>query len=350
MLKNTFIVIIAAGLLTSLNACKDTPKETAKAISARENNDFYDDEAFVELGEPIIKITGEIQTESTAGMGNLKLRQIITKETLLNKEENEFIGAYQYRGYSLFDLLKDAIPQKQNNDFNQVVDLYVVISNEKGERAIFSWGEIFYPVDRHKIIIATEVAPILPSKVDTSWSMPQTWKLVAGKDLITERNISNPTKIEVASVPDSYREHLKKAPFYSQSMLICTRNDTSIYIKLPETLKQREHSFVFYGRGRGIHGLTNFEGFLLKDLLQHHINSNQKLVREGLIVLSSVDGYRCAYSVSEVMNRNDQSDAILIEEGEKDGGHYRLLMPADFFSDRAIQAISKIEIHDVQYE
>lgn len=348
MLKKTFIFIIVAGLLFNLCACKDVAKDTGEAISPKENNDFYDDESFVSLGEPTIKIAGEVQKEDMADLSKFKLHKIITKETLLDKNGNTFIGAYQYRGYSLADLLKDAIPEKQNNDFNQVVDLYVLISNEKGEQAVFSWGEIFYPVDRNKIIIATEVAPILPSKIDTSWSMPQTWKLVAGKDLITERNISNPTKIEVVSIPDNYREHLKEPPFYSKSILMCTKTDTSIYLKLSERLNKRVYPVVFYGRGKGIHGVTNFEGFLLKDLLQHHIHLDQKLLREGLIILSSIDGYRCAYSMSEIINRNDQSEAILIEEGERNGGHYRLLMPSDFFSDRAIQAISKIEIDYVQ--
>ncbi len=346
MIDKKFFIPIAVVLLLSFSACQNA-KENTKNLSPGENNDFYDDETFVKLGEPTIKITGEIKAEYTACLEKLTMRQIITKETLLNKDGNRFIGAYQYRGCSLADLLKDAVPKKENNDFNQVVDLYVIVSNDSGENAVFSWGEIFYPVDRHKILIATEVAPILPSKVDASWAIPQTWKLVAGKDLITERNISRPSKIEVVSVPDNYREHLKEPPFYSKSVIMCTKNDTSIYLKFPKTLKQREYPVVFYGRGRGIHGVTNFKGFQLKDLLQDHTNNDQKLIREGILVLSSVDGYRCAYSMSEIINRNDQSDAILIEEGKKDGGHYRLLMPGDFFSDRAIQAISKIEIQNV---
>jgi hypothetical protein len=56
-----------------------------------------------------------------------------------------------------------------------------------------------------------------------------------------------------------------------------------------------------------------------------------------------VDGYRCVYTYSEIFNRNDQAEVLLIEDKEnQDGGVFRLFPAADFFSDRAVKAVSEI--------
>ena len=45
------------------------------------------------------------------------------------------------------------------------------------------------------------------------------------------------------------------------------------------------------------------------------------------------------------MNRNDQEEVLLIQYGEgSDGGKFRLFPAGDFFSDRAIKAISEISL------
>jgi hypothetical protein len=54
------------------------------------------------------------------------------------------------------------------------------------------------------------------------------------------------------------------------------------------------------------------------------------------------DGYRAAYTVSEIFNRNDFQEILLYESGEKDGGRFALFAAPDFFSDRAVKAIKAI--------
>ena len=70
----------------------------------------------------------------------LPIRSVIVKETSLNPDgTNNFVGAYRYDGYSLFDILNTVKLQKKNaEEFPPIIDLYVEISNDKGEKVILS--------------------------------------------------------------------------------------------------------------------------------------------------------------------------------------------------------------------
>jgi hypothetical protein len=108
-------------------------------------------------------------------------------------------------------------------------------------------------------------------------------------------------------------------------------------------LRRQEYESVFYGRGRGIHSTTPFDGVLLKDVISTGIEMNSIKLQQGYFIIAAADGYRCVYSFSEVFNRNDQSEFLLIEDHENmDGGAFRIFPSADFFSDRAIKAVSEI--------
>ncbi|MDZ7743876.1 MAG: hypothetical protein U5Q03_19620 [Bacteroidota bacterium] len=83
------------------------------------------------------------------------------------------------------------------------------MENTEGEKVILSWGELYYPIHHHEIMIATQVRRIVPSKTKDLWPMPQETKLVVASDLITERNISNPVKIRILSADKKFE--VKKA-------------------------------------------------------------------------------------------------------------------------------------------
>ncbi len=64
-----------------------------------------------------------------------------------------------------------------------------------------------------------------------------------------------------------------------------------------------------------------------------------------MLCLAAKDGYRCAVSYSELCNRNDQQEFLLIKTATgEDGGLYRVFAAADFFSDRAIKSLSEIHM------
>ena len=83
------------------------------------------------------------------------------------------------------------LKKKNEADFQPIIDLYVEVTNDRGESVVFSWGEIYYPVNRHRLLIATSVARIVPSKAKDLWPLPTETKIIAGNDLVTVRNRNN---------------------------------------------------------------------------------------------------------------------------------------------------------------
>ncbi len=316
-----------------------------------QTNDFYDDAETVKLKAPSIEILGEIANPGKFNTKTLPLHSVIVKETLLNDGKDKFVGAYRYDGYSLYDILNQSILKKKNEaDFPPIIDLYVEIENDKGDKVVLSWGEIYYPIHRHEIIIATQVARIVPSKTKDLWILPSDSRLVVASDLLTLRNISNPVKITVKSYSGTYAINKGMSPMFSKSFSVSDVSRKLAEIEtLPADLLNLTYPTVFYGRGRGIHGTTPFTGVLLKDLLAKYIKMDEKNLKTGLYIIAGKDGYHAAYSFSEVMNRNDQNEFLVVPlKVDEDGGAFQVFPAADFFSDRAIKAVESIKIVNIE--
>lgn len=310
-------------------------------------NNFYDNTPTYSLPLKDITVEGEIENPGKADLSALTLHSVIVKETLLDSIGNDkFTGAFRYDGYSLFDILDKRIIKKANSqEFNSIIDLYVEIENDKGEKVLFSWGEIFYPNNLHKIILAGSVSRIVPSKTKDLWVLPATGKIVAANDLITERNISNPVKITILSFPKSFKTIKGLSLMYSGSISIFNgANKSGEIVTAPSADKDVTYNTIFYGRGRGIHSTSPFTGETIKDLLLKYYPLTKKNLKTGMLCFAGQDGYRCAVSYSELFNRNDQQEFLLITtKKDEDGGMFRMFPAADFFSDRAIKSLSEID-------
>ncbi len=309
------------------------------------SNDFYDDtQTWSLFGPTTIEVSGEIENPGTVNLCDFQKHSVIVKEAKLLDKGNHFIGAYRYDGISLYDILDRFVLDKKNNDhFGPIIDLYVEVENSEGEKVILSWGEIYYPVNRHQIIIATDVARIVPSKTKELWPLPEKTKLVVGPDLITERNISNPMKIRILSSEMKFRVQKGMSPMYAPEITIFDQSKKIQKIeKLPKKLNRFTYETIFYGRGRGIHSTTPFQGVLLNEILADNFALSPESIKKGYFVISSEDGYRAVFTFSEVMNRNDRSELLLVDEGNVDGGMFRLFPSFDFFSDRAIKSTKEI--------
>lgn len=321
--------------------------QTSDSKARAENNDFYDDEKTHQLiTQKTISIGGEVEKPAKIDLTSLPLRSVIVKEAVLKKNGNKFIGAYRYDGYSLYDILKNcSIKKKNRKEFGSCIDLYVTVENENGRKVVFSWGEIYYPVNRHEIIIATQVMRIVPSKTKELWPLPKNAKVVVASDLITERNISSPTKIAVHSFPRSYNGKKGLKPLIADTLkfLIEDEKEISHYTTLDDSLSAIEYKTVFYGRGRGIHGISSFKGVPIKEVITPEIRVTAQNVQKMLLCFAAPDGYRCTFSYSELVNRNDQSEVLLMElEKGEEGGRFKIFPAGDFFSDRAIKAVNEI--------
>ncbi|MBE9468807.1 MAG: hypothetical protein IMY72_10895 [Bacteroidetes bacterium] len=357
-MKKILFLAIAIGFITVSctnnskidNAQKET---TLKVDTTDATNNFYDNEITHELNGNDVEVLGEVANPGKVYFSKLPQRSVIIKEAKL-KDNNEiaFVGAYRYDGYSIYDILNERILKKANQEeFPPIIDLYVEISNDKGESVLLSWAEIYYPIYRHNIIIATKVMHIVPSKSKDLWPLPTETKLIVGTDLITERNISNPTKIIVKSLDDKFKIKRDIKPLYSKDLKIY--NDKELIktlTQIPKNLKEENFSTIFYGRGRGIHSTSDFIGAKLKDLLITDFEFNKKNIQNGMFVLASKDGYRSAFTYSEVMNRNDQSEILLIDKNNyENAGRFSIFPSCDFFSDRAMKALNEIHFRTIKH-
>ena len=84
---------------------------------------------------------------------------------------------------------------------------------------------------------------------------------------------------------------------------------------------------------------------MLKDLLMKYYPITKENLKSGIICIAAKDGYRSVVSYSELFNRNDQQEFLLIKtKTDEDGGLFRIFAACDFFSDRAIKAVSEIRL------
>ena len=348
-----FILII----ILNLTSCKNNFEYHSKDITINikqqvdtsdMTNNFYDNVETYTLPVKELVIEGEIANPGKVDFTALPVHSVIVKEALLDSAGGDrFIGAYKYDGYSLFDILDKRVLKKANiNEFKPIIDLYIEIENEKGDKVVFSWGEIYYPCNLHKILIASSVSRIVPSKTKELWPLPVESRIVAGSDLVTERNISSPVKITVKSYPHSFKVIQGLSPMYSSRIDLFTLSQKIGRIeKIPENLDNVTFNTVFYGRGKGIHSTTPFKGVLLKELLLKDFSLNRENLKSGIICIAGKDGYRSVISYSELFNRNDQQEFLIIKTNPmEDGGLFRIFAASDFFSDRAIKSVSEIRL------
>jgi hypothetical protein len=343
-------------VLLCLTTCnqKTTNTETSENSPAQfidstdMTNNFYDNTETYKLPVKELTVVGEISNPGKVDFSKLHKHSVIVKETLLDSAgKDKFVGAYRYDGYSLFDILEKSILQKANADeFNPIIDMYVEIENEKGEKVVFSWGEIYYPNNLHRILIADGVSRIVPSRTKDLCELPAESKIVAANDLVTERNISSPVKITVKSFPKSFKVIKGLSPMFSKQVKLFSHgNQNGSIADYPPDPEMATYNTIFYGRGRGIHSTEPFTGLMLKDILARTYPVSRENLQKGIICIAAEDGYRCALTYSELFNRNDQQEFLLVKtvRGE-DGGLFRIFPACDFFSDRAIKSVSEIHL------
>ncbi|MGE0077295.1 MAG: hypothetical protein AB7S48_05470 [Bacteroidales bacterium] len=347
-MKKIIYVLIA---ITSVYACQRNAENQQPILSnnvdsLEQTNNFYDNEPTQQLPMVSLSIDGEIANPCSVDFSKLPLHSVIVKEALLNTDgTNKFIGAYRYDGYSLFDILNSIKLQKKNADaFPPIIDLYVEVSNDAGDKVVFSWGELYYPNNLHRIIIANSVMRIVPSKTKDLWPLPTASKLVVGNDLLTERNISNPSRITVRSLDATYKINKDLNPLFSSNAKLVDIAGKESALEIPKSLVPITFNTIFYGRGRGIHSTTPFTGYYLKDVLLPKYSFSKENIQRGIFTIAGLDGYRMAVTYSELFNRNDQQEFLLIDDPKNmEGGRFKIFPACDFFSDRAMKALCEVK-------
>lgn len=325
------------------------------AVFGQQTNDFFDNTPSRRLpGALKVEVTGEVANPGVIDLERLPLRSVIVREARREKGEVVFVGAYRYEGYSLLDILNDRVVAKKNGaGFPPPTDLLVAVENPVGEKVVLSWGEIYYPAAQHRVLIAAGAAPIVPGETKENWPLPGAVKLVCANDLLAERAILNPTKVTVFTAPLAITGKKGLSPLTVPDFKVIVRNSDGGSLPAapkgaePAWSRGEKRSFpsVFYGRGKGYHGFQQFSGIPLREALTGFVALDPARMRRGYVVAASIDGYRIAMSFGELFGRNDQAEFLLVDRGVgADGGRFSIFPAADFFSDRALKAVSDIYI------
>lgn len=308
----------------------------------QDRNSFFENPESKTYTVKSILVEGEVQNPGLVDLNSLPMRSSAFKELSSENGNQAFKGAFFVTGYSLYDILNGKKFKKASeNKFSPPVDLYVIVENEKGEKAVFSWGEIYYR-NSFDILISKSISAINPARAKTKWTLPEEPRLMCGGDLLNVRFISNPTKITVKSFHGGVPTE-KPQDIYSPEIKILTGSGETTIGEIGAAAEKRTLSNVSYGHGMGYKSVLNLTGFRLKDLIESKIKPGD--VRDTIAVASAKDGYRVVLSASEILNRNDNQDFLLVDrKGSLEDGRYLLFEPGDFFADRDVRSVEKIEL------
>jgi hypothetical protein len=322
------------------------------AINAQDldqnTNSNFDDSLVKTYSPKSILIQGEVQAPGSVDLSGLPLRSVPIKELALENGKQVFKGAYFVSGYSLYDILNNSkIKKAPENTFKPPVDMYVIVENDKGEKAVFSWGEIYYR-NSFDILVAKSVQAINPARAKITFPLPDEPRLVCGGDLLNVRFINSPTKITVKSYYESSAGE-KPKDVYSPEIQIVTKTGSLNIRDLGPSVEKRNYQSVLFGHGMGFKEVFNGTGYLFKDIISAHAKMAPERLKSAFVVVSAKDGYRVVFSASEIMNRNDNHDYLLNDlKDSPNGGRYTLEVTPDYFADRDVKSVEKITLREIE--
>jgi hypothetical protein len=95
----------------------------------------------------------------------------------------------------------------------------------------------------------------------------------------------------------------------------------------------------------GYKELREFKGQMLSRVLAPWFPSDDyPSIRSGILSIAGVDGYRAAFSIAELINRNDHREPLLVKEGNS----FTIYAAGDAFADRCIKGLSEIRLVNKQ--
>lgn len=314
-----------------------------------------------ELFAATISITGAVKQPL-----NLSIEDICRFKTVriqLNEilKDGSYRGAWFYNGVPLRALLETAFIEKEESAFKKAIDLAILVKNSKGEEVALSWGEIFYK-NSYDVIIATSASPIKPHHGCDSCHKPEVYnrymkefdrkigfpKLVVASDGYADRSIENVVSIEVIN-PAPRMPADRSAELYTSSLIVTGDVKNELKLKDLSGFPHKDIRVIHMGDGKGYHGIDDFSGVLINDILN---KAGVSPDLSKIFYISAPDGYRTIFSYGEIfLNRVEDNTIVAdLKNGkriEKEGKFF--FVPSDdLMSDRDIKAVEKIEVIDLK--
>jgi precorrin-4 methylase len=306
---------------------------------------------------PTISITGSVRQPLNLSMEDLQKLETVTVRLNEVTRDREYNGAFYYRGIPLKTLLELAFIQKEETDFGKPIDLAILVRNKDGKQTVLSWGEVFFG-NPGEVVLAFSGTPIMPHGECKRCHTPEVYqprlnvlsrkigfpKLVVANDFYTDRSLEDVTNIEVFDL------HLKMpvkkiSDLFSPGFSVTGGVKQTLNVSDLSSHPRVEAPAKMIGDGIGYHGLESYGGVLLSELLK---KAGVVPDLNQVIIISAPDGYRTLLSFGEVF-LSSRGKSIMVadrvaNQPVKKGGNFKLILPDDLPADRAVKAISKIEV------
>jgi precorrin-4 methylase len=306
---------------------------------------------------PTVSITGVVRQPLNLTMEDLARFEPVRVRLNEITGDKIYHGAFNYSGVPLKTLLEVADIQKEETDFSKRIDLAVVVRNREGKETVLSWGEVFYR-NPAETIIAFFATPIMPMRKCQDCHAPevyQKWleplrrqielpKLVIANDFYTDRSLEGIVNIEVRDLHP--RMTSKKLPdLFSPQFSITGAVGQTLNIADMSSYTRREITDKQIGDGRGYHGLRNFQGVSLLELIQ---KAGVGVDLNTVLLVSAPDGYRSLVSLGELLLNQSGGNIVIADQVDgvplQKNGKFSLIIPDDLSADRMVKAVDKIEV------
>jgi len=312
---------------------------------------------------PALTIGGAVRQPLNLGNDDLARFDSVTVRLNDLTRDKHFKGVFMFRGVPLRNLLELAAVAKDGPGFGKSTDLAIVVRNREGKRTVLSWGEVFYK-NPSNVVIAYAATPVTPHHQDSCVKCHPTSlyqpvldvlkreisypKLILSNDFYADRCLEDIVSIEVIDIK---AHSAKKKPEASStgSFTITDITAKSIQVSSLSGLSSIPVTFKEFGDGRGFHGVRHYSGAPLRDMLQK-VDGLKELDR--VLLLTSKDGYRAAFSFGEVFLDPLGERLVVAEEKGSSPGEktFTLVPPDDLAADRMLKTIDTIEILSLKEE
>lgn len=306
---------------------------------------------------PTLSITGAVRQPLNLSLEDLQKMETVSVRLNEVTRDQQYSGAFNFRGIPLKTLLELAFVQKEESGFSKETDLAIVVRNKDGKQTVLSWGEVFFsnPSDCVLAFSSTPVMPLADCRTCHGTEVYKKWldvlsrtvgypKLVVVNDFYTDRSLEDVTNIEVVDL-HLKMAYKKKRDLFSPGFTVTGNVKRPLNISNFSSYPQIVAPSKMIGDGKGFHGLEFYGGVLLSDFLKK-AGITQDL--NQAIVISAPDGYRTLLSFGEVF-LSSKGKSIMIadkmaDQPVKKDGKFKLILPDDLAADRTVNAVSNIEV------
>jgi DMSO/TMAO reductase YedYZ molybdopterin-dependent catalytic subunit len=306
---------------------------------------------------PSLSITGAVKQPLSIPLKDLQKFESVTARLNEVTTDGVFHGVFTYRGVPLRTLLELATIEKSGSDFSKTIDLAIVVKNNGGQRAVFSWGEIFYR-NPSEVLVAFSSTPVIPHRDCSGCHRPEEFakwleplkrqvgfpRIVVVNDFYSDRSLENISSIEVVDIRPSIKV-LKQKELFSPGFVVYENGSEKAKISEISEYLRRDVLIKQTGDGKGYHGLKTFSGTPLTDILK---KAGIEPQLNAVLLISAPDGYRSLISCGELMLSPSGQNILVADTCEdqplKKNGKFMLILSDDLSADRWVKAVDRIEI------